>query len=333
MRPTISTPRSSSSRDQSLVDLGALATVGVDVLAPALDAVGLAMVVLDAAGVPVAANETALLAPGSQTHSDQQHVDLAWLGTAIRVPEGGFTAQGPAPVTIRVATEVALLRLDAALLPLSGDALALVFSWHERVHHDEVAADRARLHALLEHTTDIITLLEADGTVRYSNPAAGALTGFTGSDANGTSAFDLVHPDDQPAAVLALEEVLLRPTPFGPLELRMRFADDKWHPVEVFIDNLLDDPEVQGLVVTIRDVSERVRHEAEVRSRERWMRSLVDNLDDVVIVLDADMRVTFATPGIERLVDAPARTRTWGRRPSTTSTPTTGPVSRRRSSG
>ncbi len=277
-----------------------------------LDRQGLALVVVDDAGTPVASNDVALRPPSGLEQRGPALVTLDWLTAALRLPDGALAVTGDETrnVTIRVAAEVALLCLDASISPVPGPEprFALIFSWNESSSGYGVSAGEARLHALLEHTTDIITVLEADGTVRYSNPAAGLLTRISGSEANGTQAFDLVHPDDQTTALVAFEDALLRSTPVGPVELRIRFGDGSWHLAEVFVDNLLDNPSVGGLVVTIRDITERVRHEEDIRRRERWMRSLVENLHDVVVVLDRSLRVQYATPSIERLIDAPAYT-------------------------
>ncbi|HUQ40148.1 MAG TPA: EAL domain-containing protein [Acidimicrobiales bacterium] len=125
-----------------------------------------------------------------------------------------------------------------------------------------------RLETLLGHTADIITVIEADGTVRYSNPAAGRLTGLT-EDFNGTSSLELIHPDDRDTVVRALirqaEVGQSDPTDLDRVEFRLRYADGTWHHVEALVNNCLDHPAVRGLVVTVHDVTERKVFEAELR--------------------------------------------------------------------
>src|ERR687894_960814 len=57
-----------------------------------------------------------------------------------------------------------------------------------------------RFRSLVEHTSDIITLLEADGTIRYVSPAVERVTGYKPEERIGTSAFGSVHPDDREQA-------------------------------------------------------------------------------------------------------------------------------------
>jgi PAS domain S-box-containing protein len=63
-----------------------------------------------------------------------------------------------------------------------------------------VKESEGRLRALLQNTSDIITLLEADGTVRYVSPAVERVTGYRPEMQIGTNAFGSVHPDDREQA-------------------------------------------------------------------------------------------------------------------------------------
>ncbi|MGI8792647.1 MAG: PAS domain-containing sensor histidine kinase, partial [Acidimicrobiales bacterium] len=137
---------------------------------------------------------------------------------------------------------------------------------------------------------------------------AGQLTGFNGVDINGTSAFDLVHPDDAAMAAAGIAEAFATGSTSQPVKIRLRFADGLWHPTEIFVHNLIDNPSVGGLVVTVRDVTWREVHEAATRRSEARLRSMVENLSDVIVVLDSDLNVQYASPGIETLISAPAYT-------------------------
>ena len=167
---------------------------------------------------------------------------------------------------------------------------------------------RARLEAMLEHTTEIITVLDASGTVLFSNAASGRLTGFAGSEINGTSAFDLVHPEDRDMAAEKFLEALAQPGSVARAALRLRYADGEYHHVEVHVNNLLDDEHVKGLVVTIHDVTDRHRNERRLQQSEERHRSLIQNLTDVIVVLDRSFEVIYVSPAIERVIAAPADT-------------------------
>ncbi|MEZ5209417.1 MAG: sensor domain-containing diguanylate cyclase [Acidimicrobiales bacterium] len=78
---------------------------------------------------------------------------------------------------------------------------------------------------------------------------------------------DLIHPEDIP---MATEQALaLRAEPGARYRsiLRVRHADGRWLWVEIVGRNLLHEPSVQGIVQTLRDISERRRLEEELEHR------------------------------------------------------------------
>src|ERR671916_1043857 len=114
-----------------------------------------------------------------------------------------------------------------------------------------------RFRSLVEHTSDIITILEPDGTIRYVSPAVERVTGYKPEEQIGTSAFDSVHPDDREQASNTFAEVLKGPGLHPPLEFRVPHKDGSWRYLEHVVNNLLDDPGVRGVVVNSWDVTER----------------------------------------------------------------------------
>src|SRR5215204_1575811 len=122
-----------------------------------------------------------------------------------------------------------------------------------------------RFRSLVQHTSDIITILEADGSIRYVSPAVERVVGYKPEEQIGTNAFGSVHPADREQASNTFAEVLKSPGLHSPLEFRVPHKDGSWRYLEHAINNLLDDPAVRGVVVNSRDVTERKRAEEEVR--------------------------------------------------------------------
>ena len=117
----------------------------------------------------------------------------------------------------------------------------------------------------------------------------------------GTNAFDLVHPDDLPAALERFAESL-QPEQPDPVELRLAHADGRWMPIEVaaaFWPSANDDGD--GLVLNLRDISWRVDAERALRQSEERYRALVQHSHDGVVVLDPTATVTYASPSLEQL--------------------------------
>ena len=130
-----------------------------------------------------------------------------------------------------------------------------------------------RLEAMLEHTTDMITVLGPEGDIRYSNRAAGVLTGYT-DRVNGSGAIDFVHPDDTATVLATFGACLERDGAIAQAEFRIRHSDGSWHYVEAYARNCLADP-VAGVVVSMRDICARKRSEDALLTANESMREFV----------------------------------------------------------
>ena len=52
------------------------------------------------------------------------------------------------------------------------------------------------LRSVVQNTSEIIVVLDADATIRYVNPAVEMILGHKSEELLGIKAFDLVHPED-----------------------------------------------------------------------------------------------------------------------------------------
>jgi diguanylate cyclase (GGDEF)-like protein/PAS domain S-box-containing protein len=160
-----------------------------------------------------------------------------------------------------------------------------------------------RIRTLLQNTSDIITLLEADGTVRYVSPAVERVTGYRPQERIGTSAFGSVHPDDREQALNTFAEILKEAGLHAPLEFRVPHKEGSWCYLEHVVNNLLDDPTVSGVVVTSRDVTERKEAERKLREAEQRYRTLIEQGPAVVYIqeIGSPDSAIYMSPQIETL--------------------------------
>src|SRR5919112_1672671 len=160
-----------------------------------------------------------------------------------------------------------------------------------------------RIRTLLQNTSDIITLLEADGTIRYISPAVERVTGYSPEEQIGISAFGSVHPDDREQALNTFAEVLKEPGLHPPLEFRVPHKDGSWCYLEHVVNNLLDDQAVNGVVITSRDVTERKEAERKLREAEQRYRTLIEQGPAVVYIqeIGSPDSAMYMSPQIEEL--------------------------------
>lgn len=154
---------------------------------------------------------------------------------------------------------------------------------------DAAAAPGARLLAITEQLPDLVLVCDSDAGIRYANKAFGQLAG-----AHGEALLSLVHHDDRPAVAATLEQAAGSES--LPLEMRIRRAEGGWSHVSGTVVNLLSHPDVQGLLVNVRDVSaevaQRQRHDSERKRQLHYLTRLLrlaqkpqPNLDSMLKVI------------------------------------------------
>ena len=117
---------------------------------------------------------------------------------------------------------------------------------------------------MVQNTSDIITVIESDGTVNYMNPATERL-GYQPETQIGTNAFDWIHPDDIERALTLFAEILETPGVYPPIEFPVPRADGSWRYFEHTVNNRLDYPHIGSIVVNSRDITERKALEERLR--------------------------------------------------------------------
>jgi diguanylate cyclase (GGDEF)-like protein/PAS domain S-box-containing protein len=164
-------------------------------------------------------------------------------------------------------------RVDGAVHPTVVDALgALATDLSRALETAALAEDlhrrrsQHRFQALVEHSSDMIAVLDADGKVTYTSPSAGSLLGYGPDELLGVDLRQLVHGDD----FRALELVAGSLTTDGPVprvEVRVVATSGEWKTLDVTMTDLRDDPDVNGFVVNAHDVTGRKLLEHDLRYR------------------------------------------------------------------
>ncbi|HLZ09184.1 MAG TPA: PAS domain S-box protein, partial [Chloroflexota bacterium] len=164
-------------------------------------------------------------------------------------------------------SDEAFSRSSLAALELLADLVATVMA-RERV---ATALRRSERHfrLLIEWSTDIFAILNANGTIRYLSPSVSAVLGYSPDEAVGASPTDFVHPDDLAAVAQVLAVIRRNPGEPHAIQLRFHHQNGSWRRFEAIGVNLLADPAISGIVATLRDITDRDRLEEQLRQAQK----------------------------------------------------------------
>jgi diguanylate cyclase (GGDEF)-like protein/PAS domain S-box-containing protein len=157
------------------------------------------------------------------------------------------------PLELQNSIEILAAQVDMAL-----DRELMTETMHAR-------RSEARFQTLVQNASDVILIVRPDTTITYQTPSSKRTLGYGPGSLEGVPFTELVHPDDREQALAVVTGVAFRGGTSVSAQWRIRHHDGSWHHVEVIATNLLTDETVEGIVLTLRDVSERRGLEEELK--------------------------------------------------------------------
>jgi PAS domain S-box-containing protein len=158
-----------------------------------------------------------------------------------------------------------------------------------------------RFKRLFQHSNDIICVTDENGIITFLSGPIETILGYKPEELIGTNHFERMHPDDLKPAEKAFTEVVMRPGFARRAEYRFRHEDGSWVPLESVGTNWLNDPNVRGVVLNVRDISERKKAEEALRRIETLYASVIENIEDVFYRSDTEGRLLMGSQSGARL--------------------------------
>jgi diguanylate cyclase (GGDEF)-like protein/PAS domain S-box-containing protein len=243
-----------------------------DPLAAAVDHLPELVVLCDETGQVLAVNGTAAATIGvpaaelvgrsafSFVHPDDIAYAIGCLASRMDDP-----GRPGLPVRVRVITPagpelaVEMIGCDLRHVP---DVGAIVVTVRDLTYRPALADEPWRLRALVDRVGDLILLVDADGVVRFANQALDRVLGLDCDRAVGTRWLELIHPEDQGGVTIRFAALVAGSQTQDRYRCRIRHADGSVRVMEVQAHDRLTDPDIAGVVVSARDVTELADAEA-----------------------------------------------------------------------
>jgi diguanylate cyclase (GGDEF)-like protein/PAS domain S-box-containing protein len=122
-----------------------------------------------------------------------------------------------------------------------------------------------RFRSMVQNSSDLVILLDRDGRMLFVSPAVERILGGTAKARTDRPISEEIHSEDREWISALRERLAATPGSVSGGEVRMRHADGRWRWVELVGTNLLGDPDVRGVVLNCRDVTDRRSLEDQLR--------------------------------------------------------------------
>ncbi|MEX0997792.1 MAG: PAS domain S-box protein [Flavobacteriaceae bacterium] len=159
-----------------------------------------------------------------------------------------------------------------------------------------------RYRALVEKSNDAVAILSEKGTPIYVSPSITSVLGYSESEALKLNLINLVHPEDLHHVVAVLEEVLDSPgIPINSPIVRVKRKDGSWRWVDATLTNMIDDPNVKGIIDNFRDITNRKEAEDLLIKEKELSEAIIDSLPGVFYLFNQEGKYLLWNTNLEKV--------------------------------
>jgi len=141
---------------------------------------------------------------------------------------------------------------------------------------DEGIPKNLQARRILDYLSDYVLIVDKQGIIRFISPGVEDTLGHDPEKLMGIDAFEYVHPEDEPKTKAVFQEMLDNPAIETSHEYRVLTSDGTHRWIESRGSNYTDDPVIGGVLVAIRDITERKTYERRIETQNQILERLAD---------------------------------------------------------
>ncbi|HET8886588.1 MAG TPA: PAS domain S-box protein [Salinimicrobium sp.] len=142
----------------------------------------------------------------------------------------------------------------------------------------ELDKSEKRFKSLIQEASDIMSIIDESGNYVYVSPTAETVLKHSAENLMGKNALGFIHPEDltkvEKALVNAKKQKRTRVLPF-----RYKDGNGQWQWIETIATNLLNEPNINGIVVNSRIVTEQIE-------MAQKLQNIMDSSLDIISTID-----------------------------------------------
>ncbi len=153
------------------------------------------------------------------------------------------------------------------MLDENGEAIGIIGVTRDITRRKEaekaLQESQERFRSMIQSASDMIFIIHIDGKISFESPSVTRILGYPEGYFLDQSPFAMIHPDDLDLVMAEMDLVSRSANSGLPTEFRLKTPDDNWIWLEALANSQNNNPSIQGIIVTARDITERKRGEME----------------------------------------------------------------------
>ncbi|MDQ3099052.1 MAG: PAS domain S-box protein [bacterium] len=158
----------------------------------------------------------------------------------------------------------------------------------QKQNEEKLKQSEERFRTLIEQSTDAIQLISPEGEILYTSDSIKNVLGYSPKELLGLGVSPFMHPDDLHYFSKKVEELLKQPGGEITLQYRVKHKDGSWAWIETTGVNHLKTPNINALVGTFRNITERKKYEGELRYQKTLLEAQREVSPEGVLIVSPD---------------------------------------------
>lgn len=174
---------------------------------------------------------------------------------------------------------------------VTGVGIGVFESTEKHETEDKLRQSEDLFKTLIQNSTDAFQLCNVDFELLFVSTTIKNILGFDATDLVGKSGLEMVHPDEKDAVVEWFRKVKQHSEKLFSIEYRVKNKEGKWIWIENYGSNLLDNPNVQAVVMNLRNIQSKKIADFALIQAEQRLSLLLNNTDESFIILNSRLRI------------------------------------------
>ena len=173
----------------------------------------------------------------------------------------------------------------------------------KKTNSQKLQDSEKKYHSILQHLAEIVCVIDLDLNILFVSPSCENILGYSENDLIGKNFTELVNREKRNSIIKEIKKTSNGANSSSPVVFSLQHKKGHWIEVETLCDDKLNEPEINGIILTMRDITTQKQSEEKYKKSEEKFQQHFANVQDVIYTFNRKLQITSVSPSVEKILD------------------------------